>query len=66
MAASINVQDYFINVKGLAISGRYWSIHLTARNCLLHFVTAGSILYNKKLASRILLDNMKYESNDGI
>ena len=40
---------------------------LPARNCLLHFVAAGNILFNKKLASRIRLDIIKYEAYyDGI
>ena len=67
MAASINVQDKFINVKGLAISGRYWFIHLTHpklsasfRSCWKHFV-------RQKLPFRTRLDFIKYEVNhDGL
>ena len=64
---SINVQDQINTVKGFLLAADIGLSIIPARNCLLHFVAAANILYNRKLASRIRLDNIKYEaSHDGI
>ena len=63
MAASINVQDYVNTMEDWLLRVDIGLSTLPARDCLLHFVTAGNILSNKRLASRIRLDNIKYEAN---
>ena len=63
MAASINLQDQVNTMEDWLLRADIGLSTLQARNCLLHFEAAGNILLNKRLASRIRLDNIKYEAN---